>query len=159
MWATQAKENDTCAVSFSSCKGVRSQERRAWTRAAFSWALPAVLLNPAVGSVQGREAVNTNKAFFKGVNYELPKQYDISTTWVPLSPLLAVRVGLPVCGLRKGLSNVFHVKGKKKRKKNAWDSSWRKKVAMKLFSFLILCVCVYACVWRTETALQTPTPE
>lgn len=27
----------------------------------------------------------------------------------------------------------------------------KKKVVMKLFSFLILCVCVRACVWRTET--------
>ncbi|XP_062434875.1 glycophorin-C [Rhea pennata] len=76
----KAKENDTCAVSFSSCKGVRSPARRVCTRAAFSRALPAVLLNPAVRSEQGRETVNTNKAFFKGVNYELPKQYDISTT-------------------------------------------------------------------------------
>lgn len=27
----------------------------------------------------------------------------------------------------------------------------KKKVVMKLFSFLILCVCVRACVWKTET--------
>lgn len=144
MWATQAKENDTCAVSFSSCKGVRSQARRARTRGAFSWVLPAVLFNPAVSSEQGRETVNTNKAFFKGVNYEFPKQCDISTTWVPLPPSsLTVRVDLSARRLRKSLSNAVCM-GKKKKKKGMPETNpeGKKKVVKKLFSFLIICVCV-----------------
>lgn len=151
MWATQAKENDTCAVSFSSCKGVRRQARRARTRGAFSRALPAVLFNPAVGSEQGRETVNTNKAFFKGVNYELPKQCDISATWVPLSPpLLTIRVDLSVCRLRKWLSNVFHMRKKKrekKRKKEIRRLTLKKKSCDEtVFLFYSLCLCARMCV-------------
>lgn len=159
MWATQAKENDTCAVSFSSCKGVRSQARRSRTRGAFSWVLPAVLFNPAVSSEQGREAVNTNKAFFKGVNYEFPKQCDISATWVPLLPLpLTIRVDLSVCRLRKRLSNAFHM-GEKKKKGMPETNPERKKLWRNCF-FLILCVCVCACVSEElKQALQTLAPE
>lgn len=151
MWATQAKENDTCAVSFSSCKGVRSQARRARTRGAFSWVLPAVLFNPAVSSEQGREAVNTNKAFFKGVNYEFPKQCDISATWVPLPPLpLTIRVDLSGCRLRKRLSNAFHM-GEKKKKGMPETNPERKKLWRNCFFLNSLCLCVRVCEWRTET--------
>lgn len=151
MWATQAKENDTCAVSFSSCKGVRSQARRARTRGAFSWVLPAVLFNPAVSSEQGREAVNTNKAFFKGVNYEFPKQCDISTTWVHLPPSpLTIRVHLSAWRLRNRLSNAFRMGGKKS--KECLRLILNEKSCEKAVFFLnSLCLCVRVCEGRTGT--------